>query len=94
MKKAIIYFFKPEEGGRKTLPNSITYYATTKIENISPIFWSIVIQFKRPLKIQEYVSPCEVTFLVDSAPFYILDEISELFVYEGPKKIGKIIIEK
>jgi hypothetical protein len=89
MKKAIVYFLKPEEGGRKTLPNSTTYYAATKIENFSPAFWSIVIQFEKPLGIQEYTSPCEFTFLVDNAPFHILSKISELCVYEGPKEVGK-----
>jgi hypothetical protein len=91
MKKAIVCFFTPGEGGRKTLPTSTTYYATTKIENLYPNSWSIVIQFEKPLEIQEYTSSCKVTFLVDSAPFYILDEICELFIYEGSKKVGKIV---
>jgi hypothetical protein len=94
MKNAIIYFLRPEEGGRKTLPTSTTYYATTKIENFSPVFWSIVIQFEKPLGIHEYTSSCKVTFLVDTAPYSLLEEINDFFVYEGPKKIAKIVIKK
>lgn len=91
MKKAVIYFLKPEEEGKKTLPTSTTYYATTKIEKFPQKYWSIVVQFEKPLGIQEYTSPCKITFLVDSAPSHILDEIRELFVYEGPKKVGKVV---
>ena len=91
MKKAIISFLTPEQGGRKTLPTSTIYYATTKIESVSPNFWSIVIQFERPLGENEYTSSCKLTFLVDSAPFYILEETNELFIYEGPRKVGKVV---
>lgn len=91
MKNAIIFFFTPEQGGRKMLPTSTTYYATTKIEGVSPQFWSIVIRFERPLEEKEYSCPCKLTFLVDNAPFYILEEIDELFIYEGPKKVGKVV---
>lgn len=93
MKTATIYFFRPEEGGRKALPTSTIYYATTKIENYSEHFWSIVIQFRKPLGIQEYTSTCKVSFLVDNAPFYILDKVHELLIYEGPKNVGKIILD-
>lgn len=92
MKNATIYFLRPEEGGRRTLPTSTTYYATTQIEGSPQKSWSIVVQFEKPLGIEEYTSSCKITFLVDTAPFHILDESCELFVYEGPKQVGKIVL--
>lgn len=91
MKNAIIYFLKPEEGGRKMLPTSTIYYATTIIEGLPQKNWSIVIQFEKPLEIQEYTAPCKIKFLVDDAPFYVFNEVREIPVYEGPKIVGRII---
>jgi hypothetical protein len=92
MKNGIIHFLSPEEGGRKTLPVLQTYYATTEIDTLTQKFWSIVVRFENTLCVREYTSPCKVTFLVDDAPFYILDELSEISVYEGSRKVGKIVI--
>ena len=91
MRQSVIYWLKPDEGGRKTLPTSTTYYGTTNMDNKLSEFWSVVIQFDKPLKINEYISPCKVSFLVDNAPNYILDEITEFVIYEGPKKVARII---
>jgi len=93
MKKATIHWLKPEEGGRKTLPASTTtYYATTVLDE-TPKHWSIVIQFEKPLAADEYMAPCKISFLVDTAPFHVLEEAGELDVYEGPKKVAKVVID-
>ena len=90
MKSAIIHFLRPEEGGRRMLPTSTEYYATTVINSVSPKSWSVVIRFEKVLEQQEYVAFCKIGFLMDNAPTQILDGISELVVYEGSKVVGKI----
>ena len=90
MKNAIIHFLRSEEGGRRMLPTSTEYYATTVINSVSPKNWSIVIRFEKALEQQEYVAFCKIGFLMDNAPTQILDGISELVVYEGSKVVGKI----
>ena len=66
------------------------YYATTVIEDFSPKYWSIVIEFEKPLEEKEFTTPYKLHFLMNNAPSQILDELSALVVYEGPKVVGKI----
>ena len=91
-KQAKIVFKRPDEGGRKKPPSSSPYYATTKIDQGSIKFWSIVIYFDNVLRDGEYEAECKVCFLVNNAPYHILDEVEELPVYEGPKQVGQIIL--
>lgn len=93
MKHGIIHFLTHEEGGRKQPPTLSPYYAITYIEHLECQYWSIVIQFEKPLQPNEYMALCEVTFLMDNAPFYILEEIEELSVYEGAKMVAKIVFK-
>ncbi len=90
MKNAVIYFLKPEEGGLESLPESTIYYATT---GIASRIWNIVICFERPLEALEYTAPCRVAFIVSDVSDYRIDEISELSVYEGSQKVGRIVID-
>ena len=57
------------------------YYATTVIEDFSPKYWSIVIEFEKPLEEKEFTTPCKLHFLMNNAPSQILDELSALVVY-------------
>ena len=45
MKKAIIYWFSEEEGGRKKPPAGTEYYPTIELEDGST--WSLAIKFDR-----------------------------------------------
>lgn len=93
MKHGIIHFLTHEEGGRKQPLTISPYYGITHIEHLECPSWSIVIQFEKPLQKNEYTALCRVTFLMDNAPFYILDEIEELLVFEKMKIVAKIILK-
>ena len=89
MQSARISWVRPEDGGRKTLPTSTTYYATTMLPN-SDAAWTVVLQFERPLGIREYDSCCQFDFLVDDAPREELRKIARLTLYEGPRKVADL----
>ena len=92
-KSGVIHFLTKEEGGRQHPPTGEVYYASTYIEQLPQPNWSIIIEFEEPMKTGEYSALCQVRFLFDHAPAYILDELHELKVYEGAKIVGKIVFE-
>ena len=49
-----------------------------------------MIEFEKPLEEKGFTTPCKLHFLMNNAPSQILDELSALVVYEGPKVVGKI----
>ena len=81
-----IHWLKMEERGRKSPPEVETYYATTYISQLLQ-YWSIKVYLLQP---GEYISDCEVAFLVDKAPNNILNSVEELDVYEGAQKVATI----
>ena len=90
----IIHFLTKEEGGREQPPTTVLEYRpTTHIAQLDQPNWSIVITFDEPMKEGQYSALCQVRFLFDHAPEYILDELKEMEVYEGAKIVGKIVFE-
>ena len=89
----IIHFFTKEEGGREQPPSVLEYRPTTHIAQLVQPNWSIVITFDEPMKEGQYSALCQVRFLFDHAPEYILDELKEMEVYEGSRIVGKIVFE-
>ena len=93
MKKAIIYWFSEAEGGRKVPPIGTVYYPTTDILEDGNI-WSLAIKFDRTNPIQDkMMDNCEVCFLFDNAPQHLLSSNAEIFICEGPHRVGKMIIK-
>lgn len=91
LKRAIIYWFSEEDGGRKKPPQGTEYYPTTKLEDGST--WSLLIKFDRTNPTQnEKIDNCEVCFLFDHAPHHLLSSSAEFILYEGPHKVGTIVI--
>jgi len=45
------------------------------------------------MKEGQYSALCQVRFLFDHAPQYILDELKEMEIYEGARIVGKIVFE-
>ncbi len=91
MKKAIIYWFTEEEGGRKKPPTGTEYYPTIELEDRST--WSLAIKFDRTdLSQNEMVDNCEVCFLFEHAPNHLLCSSAEFIIYEGPHKVGVMVI--
>lgn len=88
-RKGKIYWLSAEEGGRKNYPTTETYYATTYIAQLSS-YWSITIHLLQP---NECINDCEVSFLVDEAPYEILNSIENLDIYEGAKKVATIYFQ-
>ena len=88
-RKGKIYWLSTEEDGRKNYPTMETYYATTYIAQLSS-YWSITIHLLQP---NECISDCKVSFLVDKAPYEILNTIENLDIYEGPKKVATIYFQ-
>ena len=89
----IIHFLTKEEGGREQPPTVLEYRPTTHIAQLVQPNWSIVITFDEPMKEGQYSALCQVRFLFDHAPEYILDELKEMEVYEGARIVGKIVFE-
>lgn len=91
LKKAIIYWFSEEEGGRKKPPAGTEYYPTTELVDGST--WSLAIKFERTNSGQdEMIDLCEVCFLFEHAPSHLLKSNAELFLFEGPHKVAKMVI--
>ena len=90
------YYPFPYQGRRRarTTPTTVLEYRpTTHIAQLAQPNWSIVITFDEPMKEGQYSAFCQVRFLFDHAPEYILDELKEMEVYEGAKIVGKIVFE-
>ena len=68
----IIHFLTKEEGGREQPPTVLEYRPTTHIAQLAQPNWSIVITFDEPMKEAQYSALCQVRFLFDHAPEYIL----------------------
>lgn len=91
MKKAIIYWISEEEGGRKRPPIGTEYYPTIQMENGDT--WSLAIRFDRTnVEQNEMKDNCEVVFLFDNAPYHLLKSSAEFIIYEGPHKVGVMVI--
>lgn len=92
MKKAIIYWISEEEGGgRKRPPIGTEYYPTIQMENGDT--WSLAIRFDRTnVEQNEMKDNCEVGFLFDNAPYHLLKSGAEFIIYEGPHKVGVMVI--
>ena len=92
MKKAIIYWFSEEEGGRKKPPAGTAYYPTIELDDGST--WSLAVKFDRTNIVKnEMVDNCEVCFLFEHAPHYILKSNVEFIICEGPHKVGAMVIK-
>lgn len=93
MKKAIIYWLPEAEGGRKYPPIGDEYYPNTEILEDGSI-WSLAIKFDRTNKTQnKMIDNCEVRFLFDDAPQNLLSSNAEIFICEGPHRVGRMIIK-
>lgn len=92
MKKAIIIWFPEEEGGRKQPPRGPGYYyPTTVLKDGST--WSLAIKLDKPdPKENEMIVNCEVGFLFEHAPNHLLRSSAEFIIYEGPNKVGAMVI--
>ncbi len=91
MKKAIIYWISEEEGGRKRPPIGTEYYPTIQMKNGDT--WSLAIRFDRTnVEQNEMKDNCEVGFLFDNAPYHLLKSSAEFIIYEGPHKVGVMVI--
>ena len=91
MKKAIIYWISEEEGGRKRPPIGTEYYPTIQMENGDT--WSLAIRFDRTnVEQNEMKDNREVGFLFDNAPYHLLKSGAEFIIYEGPHKVGVMVI--
>ena len=68
------------------------YYPTIELEDGS--VWSIAIKFDREHPIQnEMIDRCEVCFFFeDIAPTNLLKRNAEFIIYEGPHKVGAMVI--
>ena len=92
MKKAVIYWFAKEEGGRIKPPTGNEYYPTIELEDGST--WSLAIKFERPNSMQnEMIDQCEVCFLFEHAPHDLLSSSSEFILCEGPHKVAAMVIK-
>lgn len=94
LRRAEISWLKPEEGGRRILPDKTTYYAVANFTNFDTA-WSVVVEFDTPPILSDipYISSGYISLLVDYGPDYLLSPGSEFFIYEGPKKVAKILIQ-
>ncbi len=91
MKKAIIFWFSKEEGGRIKPPAGETYYPTIELEDGST--WSLAIRFDRQNSRQnEMIDDCEVCFLFEHAPHHLLSSNAEFILCEGPHKVAAMVI--
>ena len=91
MKKAIIYWISEEEGGRKRTPIGTEYYPTIQMKNVDT--WSLAIRFDRTnVEKNEMKDNCEVGFLFDNAQYNLLKSSAGFIIYEGPHKIGVMVI--
>lgn len=89
--KAIIYWFSEEDGGRKKPPTGEEYYPTTELEDGST--WSLAIKLDRENPTHNaMIDNCEVCFLFDHAPHHLLRSSAEFILYEGPRKVGAMVI--
>lgn len=92
MKKAMIFWFSEEDGGRKIPPKGAEYHPTIELEDGS--VWSIGIKFDREHPTQnEMIDRCEVCFFFeDIAPTHLFKRNAEFIIYEGPHKVGAMVI--
>lgn len=91
MKKAVIYWFSEAGGGRKKPPTGTEYYPTIELEDGST--WSLAIKFDRTNPTDnEMIDNCEVSFLFEHAPNYLLISNAEFIICEGPHKVGAMVI--
>lgn len=91
MKKAIIFWLTEAEGGRKKPPMGAEYYPTIQLDDGST--WSVAIKFNRNIvKKDDMVDECEACFLFEHSPQHILESNAEFFIYEGPHKVGSMVI--
>ncbi|MBR6770549.1 MAG: hypothetical protein IKM28_04815 [Lachnospiraceae bacterium] len=92
IKKARIYWFSEEEGGRKELPKKGQYYYPT-IELADESTWSLVIKVDKLNQVKgERVTNGKVHFLFDHAPHNILRSSAEFILCEGPHKVAAMVI--
>lgn len=89
-KEGTVYWLKPEEGGRTTLPTQELYYAVTVLPQVEPSSWSIKIFILEPGK---YESDCLISFLFNHAPYEVLNTLKSVDVYEGSKRVATIILK-
>ena len=55
--------------------------------------WSLAIRFDRTnVEQNEMKDNCEVVFLFDNAPYHLLKSGAEFIIYEGPHKVGVMVI--
>ncbi|OUD13278.1 hypothetical protein [Thioflexithrix psekupsensis] len=88
-----VHWLRPEEGGRRALPNGGRYMAVTYLDqppNADSIAWTVVLDFTEYPAQQGYDCHAEAHFLSPNAPFEQLLKLRPIDLYEGHKKVAWI----
>ena len=92
LKKAIIYWFSEEEGGKKILPQGTEYYPHIELEDGGICSMAIRLLDTVETTKNERITNCEVTFLFDHAPQHLLRSSAEIILCEGRQKVAAMVI--
>lgn len=88
MVKAIVIWFKPEDGGKKKIPTiEFPFYPTIKINDDNKMInWSLCLTNKQ--FISEYETISEIEFLMENAPHHLLKPGVKFTLFEGAKEVA------
>ncbi|MEQ4923828.1 hypothetical protein [Proteus hauseri] len=89
----IVWLNVNEKGRESPPPFNGYYYPTTLLPDRSSA-WSLSIEIIQTLKKRDHwVSEGYLQFLVEHAPHHLLEELSVIEIYEGPRKVADAFIQ-